>query len=402
MADIKELYEKALQLYDKQNYNDTITNLKKILAQDDTVHQAWCLIGNSYAMLNNYEFAEKAFKKAVELQPQDEQYLQYLAHTYFFADEIEKAFEWYGRLLQVNNKNFDGLLYSAKCYNLYEQPADAMKVLKDAQKLKLDKQQKQELKDELAYTYMMLGYTAWPVYDEEGNRFPKNHRQYRKAKKNLKKAQELSPKDDYVKGELKWFKGAVKNSKKRIFAGSWLVIIFTVIFAFFAMGGVKGCSWERHKEILKNEAEVMPKLAQTAITSLIEQGNLEKVETLAQDQVYMEKFDGRNLSFYRLGYIWLFFLILYIFASRCPLYLANRRLKNYGKISGAIGDTMDSLQRSDRRWKVTYSDGSTSYEDEYAGTVLSLILMAVSIILTLLLLPVSVIINFLRNYIFKI
>jgi len=56
----------------------------------------------------------------------------------------------------------------------------------------------------------------------------------------------------------------------------------------------------------------------------------------------------------------------------------------------------------DRRWKVTYFDGSTSYEDEYGGTILSLILRVVFIILTLLWLAVSVIINFLRNNIFKI
>ena len=91
-----------------------------------------------------------------------------------------------------------------------------------------------------------------------------------------------------------------------------------------------------------------------------------------------------------------------MFSARVPSYLSQKRLKNYGKFTNAVVKGMDDLQRSNTRWKYTYSDGSVKYEDDYSGTFASLFLAVISIILTLLFLPLTVILNFSRNYVFYI
>ena len=397
---IEKLYEEAADLYNASNFEAAIQKYKEVLALDDSLSEAWEWLGHSFMQLEDCDNATLAYKRCTSLKPDKIEYIKYLAEAYFFGEHYEEALEKYDQFLTKDPKNNKALIFAARCNLFLGDNEEALKKLKRTSNL--SKEDKESKIDTQAVVLTYQAYGIWPVYDNEGNRFPNSRRQYKKAQKIIEKADALGAKSAWPKGELKWMKGMLKHSKKRIFAGSWIIIILTLIFVFFATGGTKGLSWERHKKMISTEVAFVGEVVPIAFNSLIRNQNFNDVLKLEEDEKFVERYDGKLNGFYLLGSIWFVFLILYLFSARIPLYLSKKRFKNYGKFTNAITSGMDSLQSQDTRWKTTWSDGSTTYNDDYSGTVMSLILMVVSIILTLLLLPLTVILNFLRNYVFFI
>lgn len=397
---IQKLYDEASELFNSKNYEEAIPKFKQVLSIDENVAEAWEFLGHSFYLLENFNDAIIAYKRSVALEPDNIEYIKYLGEAYFFSENYEEALDEYLKIISFDSKNNNALLYAAQCYLFLGNNDEALWSLQKTSNLsKEDKSTKKEIHSVILSN---MAYQLWPVYDKEGNRFPASRRQYKKAKKLVEKAQTINSKGEWARDELKWMRGVLKRSKRRIFIGSYLIIILTLIFSFFTMGGVKGFSWERHKKIITSHAAIGGQIVSTSFSSLNENGNFTKTSKLFADEKFLEKIEESVNGLYVLGFIWLVFLILYLFSARIPLYLSQKRLKNYGKFTNALAKGMDDLQRTDTRWKTTLSDGSVSYEDDYSGTIASLFLLAFSIILTLLFLPLSVILNFLRNYVFYI
>ncbi len=396
----QKLYDEAVELFNAKNYEAAIPKLKEVLSIDENTIEAWKLLGHCFFLLQDYDNAALSYKRTIALDPQNTEYIKFLAESYFWGEYYEDALAMYEQIISLDPKNNNALLYAAKCNLFLGDNNEALKKLK--QTSNLTKEEKESKDETQAVILAYKAYGVWSVYDDDGNRFPTSRRQYKKAKKIIDKAAAIGTKGDWAKGELKWMKGMLKHSKKRIFAGSYLIIILTLIFVFFTTGGIKGCSWEKHKAKISAESAFVGKVASTSFSSLLKNGNFSGTTKLFNDEEFMENANETVNGFYLIGSTWLIFLILYLVSARIPLYLSEKRLKNHGKFTNAITSGMESLQRTDTRWKTTWSDGSTTYSDDYSGTVASLILAGVSIILTLLLLPLTVILNFLRNYVFYI
>jgi len=397
---IEKIYEEAADLYNTNNFEAAIQKYKEVLALDENVTEAWEWLGHSFLRLDDFENAALSYKRCTILEPDKIEYYQFLAEAYFFNEDYETALDEYLRFIPKDPKNNSAKIFAAKCYLFLGNGDEALKLIKKTSKLsKEDKAAKKEIHS-VILTYK--AYSVWPVYDEDGNRFPTSKRQYKKAKRIIEEAKSINSRETWAKSELKWMNRMLKHCKKRVFIGSWIIIVLTLIFVFFATGGVKGLSWERHKKMITTHTAFVKDIVPIAVNSLIKHKNFDDVIKLEEDEKFIEKYDDNLNGFYLLGSIWFVFLILYVISARVPLFMAQKRLKNYGKFNDLISSGVDSLQSQDTRWKTTWSDGSVSYEDDYSGTFLSLIFMGISIILTVLLLPLTVILNFFRNYVFYI
>lgn len=61
--------------------DDMIAGLRERLRQDPDNHEGWFLLGLSYRESGNYPEAERAFRRAMELAPQNADYVAYLGET---------------------------------------------------------------------------------------------------------------------------------------------------------------------------------------------------------------------------------------------------------------------------------------------------------------------------------
>ncbi|MCF7810848.1 hypothetical protein K9N50_07655 [bacterium] len=94
--------------------------------------------------------------------------------------------------------------------------------------------------------------------------------------------------------------------------------------------------------------------------------------------------------------------LFYYHASRAPRWLidARNRKVRAGKMMQTLGwNFVAKLAQSDRTYKVKWSDGSTTTETEYGGTLMTLIIMITYFAINTMLVPFRAAFNYYRNYI---
>ncbi len=73
-----ESYRKGLELYKHQDYDNAIKEFNKSIASNPSLWQSYQYIGSCYLALDNQDGAKKAYRKALELNPSNEQLRQWL------------------------------------------------------------------------------------------------------------------------------------------------------------------------------------------------------------------------------------------------------------------------------------------------------------------------------------
>ncbi|NQU06071.1 MAG: hypothetical protein HQ568_08260 [Calditrichaeota bacterium] len=94
--------------------------------------------------------------------------------------------------------------------------------------------------------------------------------------------------------------------------------------------------------------------------------------------------------------------IFYYYASRAPRWLVDARNRKVraGKMMQTLGwSFVAKLAQSDRSYRVKWSDGSTTTEQEFGGTLMALIIMITYFSINTMLVPFRAVFNYYRNYV---
>lgn len=100
------LYLQSMQLYAKEDYEKTITALRKALVLSPNNAEYWAELGRVYGKLPNCSPAivESAYKEAMRCNPQDSDYPTELGLVYQKYEDYIKAAEWFEKALAINPK----------------------------------------------------------------------------------------------------------------------------------------------------------------------------------------------------------------------------------------------------------------------------------------------------------
>ena len=68
-SDISDLYDEAMQFYDKNDYENAIIKFKEVVEKNPKHSDAWYTMGLSYSRLDNYKNAIESYQKTVDIDP---------------------------------------------------------------------------------------------------------------------------------------------------------------------------------------------------------------------------------------------------------------------------------------------------------------------------------------------
>lgn len=122
----QELFYEALKQKAIENYDRSVTALLKCVDLDKSVPVLYFELGKNYASLKNFGAAEEAFKKATNLQPENEWYIDALYGFYVEQNELDKAIKTVKQLLKYHpdyKEDLAALYFKTKAYD------DALKIL---------------------------------------------------------------------------------------------------------------------------------------------------------------------------------------------------------------------------------------------------------------------------------
>jgi len=93
---------------------EEINNIKKIISEEKILikissddFSSYSSLGNLYKKINKYDFAEKMYKKEIELYPDNPQYLDYLGCLYTELEKYDDALKLYIKTRELNPDNPD-------------------------------------------------------------------------------------------------------------------------------------------------------------------------------------------------------------------------------------------------------------------------------------------------------
>lgn len=110
-------YENLAKAYEgTKNYKEEIKTLKKACKLKDCGFEIYFLLGLAYK--NNIEFknAEKAYLKALEINPQSEKTCYNLASLYLFLNNPQKAIEYFKKCLEIKPGDKEVLYFLSLAY----------------------------------------------------------------------------------------------------------------------------------------------------------------------------------------------------------------------------------------------------------------------------------------------
>jgi|GEM_PF-1758051 len=93
-----------------------VKHLKRSLYLNDKNDQAWSFLGYNLKKLNRIEESKQAYKKALELNPEDYQAAVEYALLYFYEKKYDKAAAVLEKYLKKSQEQLGGWLILARCY----------------------------------------------------------------------------------------------------------------------------------------------------------------------------------------------------------------------------------------------------------------------------------------------
>ncbi|MFD0990588.1 tetratricopeptide repeat protein [Mariniflexile jejuense] len=122
----QEQFYEALKQKGIENYDRSVTALLKCIELDKTVPVLYFELGKNYNQLKNFGAAEEAFKKATNLEPENEWFLDALYGFYIEQNDFDKAIKTVKQLVKYHpdyNEDLAALYLKTKEYN------EALKIL---------------------------------------------------------------------------------------------------------------------------------------------------------------------------------------------------------------------------------------------------------------------------------
>ncbi|WP_353777059.1 tetratricopeptide repeat protein [Winogradskyella sp. 3972H.M.0a.05] len=98
----QELFFEALKQKGIENYDRAVDALLKCVKLDDSRPVVYYELGKNYNLLKNFGEAEDALKKAIDMQPENEWFLDELYHVYVQQDDMDRAIKTVKQLVKYH------------------------------------------------------------------------------------------------------------------------------------------------------------------------------------------------------------------------------------------------------------------------------------------------------------
>ncbi len=106
----------AIQSLSAGNYEDAISRLKTATNLKPDYTEAWAELGSTYTKLKDYENGIVAYRRALELAPDNQGYVQAIAYGYLYLNNLDKAEEFYLKLVEKDTLSYDGNVHLGFIY----------------------------------------------------------------------------------------------------------------------------------------------------------------------------------------------------------------------------------------------------------------------------------------------
>ena len=102
-------YQSALSFLAASNYDEAASQLKTATALDPNYLDAWVELGRTYLKIKNFQGSIDAYQKALALAPENAaSYYSSLGRAYLQLDNMDKAEEFYAKLIEKDSLSYDG------------------------------------------------------------------------------------------------------------------------------------------------------------------------------------------------------------------------------------------------------------------------------------------------------
>ncbi|MCD6309205.1 MAG: tetratricopeptide repeat protein [Candidatus Eremiobacteraeota bacterium] len=168
-------------LLKKKNFDSAETAFKKALELYPQYYCAWTQLGDLYCRKGEYDRAMTVLKKAIEVYPDYEDAYYYMGNLMLKKGDVASAEKYYTRALEINPYNFEDIYLGLARVNLCKRKTQkAKEMIKKAL----------EINPESARALVMRGI----VFKKEDNK--------NSAIRDFRKAMELDPANDDARREL--------------------------------------------------------------------------------------------------------------------------------------------------------------------------------------------------------
>ena len=131
----KSLFDKAHAAVEKKDYENGVKLLNQIVEKDPGDFQAWTLLGTLYLVQEKRDEAEKAYLKAIEVQPAYALPLINLGRMLLTQKRFEEAAEKLTRAVELQPQSPDANLFLGEAYLRLKKGSKAIPYLNEAGKL---------------------------------------------------------------------------------------------------------------------------------------------------------------------------------------------------------------------------------------------------------------------------
>ncbi|MGQ1788191.1 tetratricopeptide repeat protein [Saccharicrinis sp. GN24d3] len=142
--------------YENEDYTQAVSYLSMATQIDPGNEIAWINLGKSYLKLSKYNKAKEAFSQCLNMIPDYEPSMYYLAQIEILTGKPEKAENFYKQILKNNSKSYKTYLAYAQLKESLNEKLNAIELLDQCLKLnpnyKLAIDMKKEIKNEITET----------------------------------------------------------------------------------------------------------------------------------------------------------------------------------------------------------------------------------------------------------
>ena len=101
-------FQSAVRSISKGDYQEAIGSLKSATSLKPDYTDAWAALGDASMKLKDYQNGIAAYRRALELAPGENGYLQSIAYGYLCLNNLDKAEEFYLKLVERDTLSYEG------------------------------------------------------------------------------------------------------------------------------------------------------------------------------------------------------------------------------------------------------------------------------------------------------
>ena len=109
-------YQSAMQFLAAGNYDDAISHLRTATTIKPGYTEAWAELGRICTKMKDYKGGIDAYGKALELSPDNKNYISAIAYNYLYLEDFTKSEEYYTKLVVLDSLSYEGHVHLGYIY----------------------------------------------------------------------------------------------------------------------------------------------------------------------------------------------------------------------------------------------------------------------------------------------